>query len=255
MKKGLVLLLVMILLVGTLVACGGSDTNDANNETPPNELDIALTGDPEAITYGARAIAEKVVGVLDEFLDGHISSGEASERISALREEYDLHRDPANFTVSTRLTGIGFSLIIDRSAPIEEEMQRIRDVRNELAEFIANSPVAEEQPTPAPIEETNEPEDNELQAEVQLNLALVGTWRDDTITIFTRVFNEDGTGSRNTDEQPGGTASENPFTWRTPTDGQLILSDPRGNEEHFTYSINGDILTLTGDFAVSYIRE
>jgi len=153
MKKGLVLLLVVVLLVGTLVACGGSDANDEDSQ-------------------------------------------------------------------------------VEATSP----------------------PITEEQPTPAPIEETNEPEDNEVQVEVQLNLALVGTWRDDTITIFTRVFNEDGTGSSNTDEQEGGTGSEHPFAWRTTAEGELILSYPWG-EEHFTYSINGDTLTLTGDFAVSYIRE
>jgi hypothetical protein len=75
---------------------------------------------------------------------------------------------------------------------------------------------------------------------VDQNLALTGTWslESDTQHIFT--FNDDGTGERTY-------APEfDSFSWFTSENLLIINSDPHGRvlDEHWTFSIDEDVLTL-----------
>ena len=96
--------------------------------------------------------------------------------------------------------------------------------------------------------------------EVTYPSILVGTWRDDTISIFTRIFNADGTGSRNTDATNSHSDSSTPFEWFVSTDGRLVITytDHIGNlpEQYYDFVINENVLTLYDEFrGISYIRE
>jgi len=110
-------------------------------------------------------------------------------------------------------------------------------------------------PIPTPVHVQPAPP---ITQETNANI-LVGTWRDDTISIFTRIFNADGTGSRNTDERDWDEAENTPFEWEISTDGRLAITYTGGADnrtEYYDFVIDENTLTLYDEFhGISYIRD
>jgi hypothetical protein len=75
---------------------------------------------------------------------------------------------------------------------------------------------------------------------VEQNLALTGTWSFESDTPHEFTFNDDGTGSRTYAQELDS------FSWFTSENLLIINSDPYGRvlDEHWTFSINDDVLTL-----------
>ena len=80
--------------------------------------------------------------------------------------------------------------------------------------------------------------------------ALVGSWQWDVLSTYQYTFNADGTGERNADGDPAWSST---FSWST--SGDTLRINPRGSRnESWTYSVDGDVLHLSGYAEYSYNR-
>ena len=107
----------------------GSDTNDIGSHTQynwANRNNLSLSNE-------ARAMGVMAIEITNEFLDGHISASETSERLGALVDENEV-ADASH--VRIRILGIRMSLFSWDITPTDENFENIRNTRDSLAELI-----------------------------------------------------------------------------------------------------------------------
>ena len=133
MKKRLFLLLVMVLLVGILVACGDSNTESTNYQVQTDEAE------PAHLSDHARTVGTYAVEIVDEFLDGEITAANLRKANDRLHE---LPNVPASGAPDDTWLDISLGLLqmgtwsIDDYNPTAEDIERIIGTRNGLAEML-----------------------------------------------------------------------------------------------------------------------